>query len=246
MTTNASHANQFAITGGRAAVELLNGAPWITGINIAAKSGVNGDHQHLLLREALAKLADAEERLSEQRERIEYLESLTMTDELTGLTNRRGFNAHFRRVLAQARRTAGQLPAGQQAGEQGGLLVMIDLDGFKAINDTHGHLAGDAYLRRVAQFLMSKVREHDIVARLGGDEFAILLTDTDAGTGEARARELSEAARSEALKWEGHVLPLRFSVGTRPYTALDDEETVLREADVRMYAQKSARRHTRK
>lgn len=233
-----THTHQFAIPGGRAAVELLNGAPWITGINIAA----NGEHQHLMLREALAKLAEAEERLSEQQERIAYLESLTMTDELTGLVNRRGFNAHFRRVLAQARRGSAQ----QSDDAQGGLLVMIDLDGFKAINDTHGHLAGDAYLRRVANFLMSRVREHDIVARLGGDEFAILLTDTDAATGEARARELTEAARDEALKWEGITLPLRFSVGTQPYTAQDDEDRVLREADIHMYAQKSARRRARK
>lgn len=213
----------------RIAADRLHGAPWMTAA-LAVPS-----REKLLLDEALAKLAEAEEKMSEQQERIAYLESLTMTDELTGLLNRRGFNSQFRRVLGAARRL----------GAKGGMLVMIDLDGFKAINDTYGHLAGDAYLRHVARLLSSRVREHDVVARLGGDEFAILLTGVDAETAAARAQELSEAADADTMVWEGVRLPIRFSIGGQPYAADADEEEVLRQADQRMYAQKSARRRAR-
>ncbi len=212
----------------RIAADRLSGAPWMTGLSVPSR-------EKLLLDEALAKLAEAEEKLNEQQDRIAYLESLTMTDELTGLLNRRGFNGQFRRALASARRQ----------GAQGGMLVMIDLDGFKAINDTYGHLAGDAYLRHVARLLSAKVRDHDVVARLGGDEFAILLTGTDAETATARAQELSQAADADAMIWNGVHLPIRFSVGTQAYAADDHEDEVMRQADQRMYAHKSVRRRGR-
>lgn len=219
---------QTPTTARRTAADRLNGAPWMTDMRVPSR-------EKLLLDEALAKLAEAEEKLAEQQERISWLESLSMTDELTGLLNRRGFNAQFRRALAAQRRS----------GAAGGVLVMIDLDGFKGINDTHGHQAGDAYLRQVARLLAARVRDHDVVARLGGDEFAILLNGTDVETAETRAHELAEAAQTEALSWENHRLPIRFSIGTQPFTADADEDEVLRQADQRMYAQKAARRRTR-
>jgi diguanylate cyclase (GGDEF)-like protein len=216
-------------TAARTPAEMSRGTPWMSGLRIDAT-------QQLQLQTALAKLAEAEEKLAEQQDRIAYLESLTMTDELTGLLNRRGFNAQFRRVLAAARR---------HGGTDGGLMVMIDLDGFKAINDTHGHLAGDAYLRHVARFLAGRVREHDVVARLGGDEFAILLTGTDTETGEVRARELADAANEAVMSWDGTILPIRFSVGTHPYSDGMNEDDVMRMADVQMYKHKAARRQAR-
>lgn len=221
LSKTSTHSSRFA-------AERLNGAPWIAGAPIPSR-------EKLLLDEALAKLAAAEERLAEQQERIDYLESLAQTDELTGLPNRRGFNDQFRRAMAAARRQGGV----------GGVMVMIDLDGFKAINDTHGHLAGDAYLRHVARFLAARVRDHDVVARLGGDEFAILLTNVDEATGAQRAHELALAANEDVMVWEGARLPIRFSIGAQPYRAEDDEDDVLRHADHRMYAQKSARRRAR-
>jgi diguanylate cyclase (GGDEF)-like protein len=119
---------------------------------------------------------------------------------------------------------------------------MIDLDGFKAINDTHGHLAGDSYLRRVARLIAGSVRAADVVARLGGDEFAVLLTNPDGETGAARARQLAEAALAASASWNGQELPIRFSLGIQPYGSDDQEEEVMRQADVRMYGDKRARR----
>lgn len=187
------------------------------------------------LEEALTKLAEAEETITRLQERIADLESLSMTDELTGLLNRRGFHSHFHREMAAVRRNG-----------SGGVLVMIDLDGFKAINDSHGHVAGDAYLRQVARFLTSQVRPQDVVARLGGDEFAILLTATDAETGASRARQLAAAAEAQPLPWNGEALPLRFSVGMQAFGPTDQEDEVLRQADVKMYGHKNERRRARR
>ncbi|MCW2247436.1 diguanylate cyclase (GGDEF)-like protein [Azospirillum fermentarium] len=188
---------------------------------------------HDVLADAMeARLHEAEETIARQQERIAYLESLTMTDELTGLVNRRGFYSHFRRELAAAQRD----PAAA------GVLVMIDLDGFKAINDTHGHPAGDAYLRAVAHALRTHVRSQDVVGRLGGDEFAVLLTNTDAATGAARAEQLARLVQGESTDWHGTRLPLRFSTGVHAYGPGDHEDDVMRRADVTMYGNKAARR----
>jgi len=195
--------------------------------------GLVDDHVHL---ETLqSKLAEAQDTISQQQERIAYLETLTMTDELTGLVNRRGFDQHLRRELAAARRN----------GTGGGVLVMIDLDGFKQINDVHGHLAGDSYLRQVARLLQSHVRSHDVVARLGGDEFAVLLTNTDPETGAARAAQLADLANQEHAAWNGRSLPIRFSVGVEAYGPADQEDEVILRADVKMYRNKGSRRTRR-
>lgn len=211
-----------------AAAERFDGLAWtsvVRGVRLGTPRTIEPD--------ALAQqLADAKAIIAEQQERIAYLESLTMTDELTGLLNRRGFYSHFRRELASARRH----------GTAGGVLVMIDLDGFKAINDTHGHLAGDAYLRQVARLIVGAVRQEDVVARLGGDEFAVLLTNTDAEAGAARARQLAEQARSQHAQWGGAELPIRFSLGIQTYGAEDHEDDVIRQADVKMYGDKGEQR----
>ena len=189
------------------------------------------ERYRLLLESALDRVAEAEQTIHAQRERIEYLETLSLTDELTGLMNRRGFQAAFRRELAAARRSG-----------VGGMLVMVDLDGFKAINDSHGHLAGDAYLRRVAHVLRDQIRAQDVLCRLGGDEFAILLTGADAEMGTARAAEISAVVNAEICPWRGQFLPLRASFGAQAYGADDREELVMRRADAAMYAHKSGRR----
>ncbi|WP_188260582.1 GGDEF domain-containing protein [Azospirillum tabaci] len=183
------------------------------------------------------QLAEARATIAEQRDRIAYLESLSMTDELTGLLNRRGFFSHFRREIAAARRQGAK-----GNGKGGGVLVIIDLDGFKRINDTHGHMAGDAYLRQVARLLVGSVREEDVVARLGGDEFALLLTNTDATCGDVRARQIVIAAGRRCVRWNNADLPVRFSFGVQPYGADDREEEVIRLADSRMYSNKAGRR----
>lgn len=189
--------------------------------------------------DVLARAAEAEQLLAEQRERIAELEAQLMTDELTGLLNRRGFRNHFGRALASAQRDA----------DATGILALCDLDGFKAINDTYGHHTGDLYLKAVAHELTTLVRPQDVVARIGGDEFAVLLTRIDPATGAERMVDLARALNRARCELPGHdgprSLPLRASFGFRPYGTDDDEDEAMREADGRMYAAKLRRRSRR-
>ena len=93
-----------------------------------------------LLERALMYAAQAEQQIASQNQRIEYLQDLSFTDELTGLFNRRGFQDQLKRTLANARRFG-----------HTGVLIYCDLDNFKDVNDAHGHCAGDAVLRHVAE-----------------------------------------------------------------------------------------------
>jgi len=99
---------------------------------------------------------------------LERVLDLAATDGLTGIANRRTFEDMLARSFTRAARAGVPLS-----------LVMVDLDHFKALNDRHGHQAGDATLRRVAPALVSACRPGDVVARYGGEEFAVLLPDTD-------------------------------------------------------------------
>jgi diguanylate cyclase (GGDEF)-like protein len=115
----------------------------------------------------------------------EKLKKLTITDPLTGLLNRRYFNERLKVELARAERTGHHLS-----------LLMVDLDGFKACNDSLGHLFGDKILKNIADTLFSTVRSMDIVARYGGDEFMVILPETD----EPLAVDIAERVRRNVIK----------------------------------------------
>jgi diguanylate cyclase (GGDEF)-like protein/PAS domain S-box-containing protein len=159
----------------------------------------------------------------------QQLQFLAEHDALTGARNRRRFERDVSDQLGRARRY----------GEQAALLV-IDVDGFKEINDRFGHRAGDRALKVIAAALKRRLRETDVVARLGGDEFAVLLPYADATQGAAVARDIRELIRdcSEEVG-EDPGLRLSVSVGL---VQIDrdtaDDEAVLAEADQAMYADK--------
>jgi diguanylate cyclase (GGDEF)-like protein len=180
-----------------------------------------------------AALRQAESIISALEARICQLEALALTDELTGLANRRGFKTAFGRELALANRDT----------DAGGILVMIDLDGFKSVNDLWGHQAGDAYLRVVGQSLQDCVRSTDIVARLGGDEFAILMTHMDEKYGAKRLDKIMKTFSNRWLAWNGARLALRASFGSAVYTRGSNADIVMQSADMRLYAHKSSAKH---
>ncbi|MGB0682423.1 MAG: GGDEF domain-containing protein [Magnetovibrionaceae bacterium] len=181
-------------------------------------------------REAMEAAIRAEREVASLTQRVAYLEKLAMTDELTGLLNRRGFQDELSRVLSSASRY----------GEQG-VLVYVDLDGFKPINDTYGHLAGDEVLIRVAQLLGENTRATDYVGRLGGDEFAILLTRTDWDGGLIRAELLEKLLNSSFVSWDGRMIAIRASFGLQGYGAHDNAFDLLGRADQAMYETKRLR-----
>ena len=154
-----------------------------------------------------------------------------LTDELTGLYNRRGFRALAEHQLRIARRSGGDV-----------LLLYIDLDGFKQVNDHLGHDAGDRALREVAAILRHTIRETDVVARLGGDEFAVLVVDADESTEDAvRARLARATAARNALP--DRESAVAYTIGR---ASLDDDraaelDDLLATADRAMYVAKRGR-----
>lgn len=158
--------------------------------------------------------------------------NLSYLDELTGLHNRRGFLRFGR----------DQLDAGAMA-RRPMLLIFVDLDGLKHINDQLGHSAGDRALVDTATVLKSTFRERDVVARLGGDEFVVLVTDSSA----VREADLLArlAGRLEALNARaGREFQLAFSTGVAAFDPAAPEplEDLLSEADSRMYLDKRRRK----
>ncbi len=135
--------------------------------------------------------ADLERRHADLQRHNSMLSEIASSDGLTGLKNHRFFRESLDAHYSLSRRKGMPLS-----------LVMIDVDHFKAFNDTFGHPAGDEVLREVAGLLRSCVRDHDVVARYGGEEFAVLLPATDADAGQALAERLRAAI-------EGHPWPLR-------------------------------------
>jgi len=184
-----------------------------------------------MLREANLALEDAQRQLTTQRSHIEHLESIATTDELTTLTNRRGFVDIF----------DGELDRTTRGLTKGGLLLMIDLDNFKVINDTYGHAAGDAALRLVAETLKGTIRRMDTAARLGGDEFVLLFSNADVLAAVDRAQQLAMRLNTLTLRWKGEKIPVRASIGMRAYAAGDTVDGVLHSADSSMYAVKAKR-----
>jgi diguanylate cyclase (GGDEF)-like protein/PAS domain S-box-containing protein len=167
--------------------------------------------------------------LTRRRRLEDRLRHLADHDPLTGLVNRRRFQEDLERHLAQGRRY----------GMTGALLV-LDLDGFKAVNDTHGHREGDRVLCAVAAALRTRLRESDIVARLGGDEFAVLLPRASAEAAEQVCEALAQAVAAE-VPTPGDSR-IEVSVGFAPFEngarSVDD---VLSAADASMYAVKAGR-----
>ncbi len=159
------------------------------------------------------------------RNREDQLEDLSRRDSLTQLSNRRHLLERVDIELARVRR--GHPLA----------LLMIDLDGFKQINDAHGHLRGDELLAAMADGLRQATRETDVVARYGGDEFAVLLPDTDSARANGVAERLVTALREVGTQFDDeHVVTA--SIGLAIAHADDDANALLRRADDNGYQAK--------
>ncbi|MCL4368580.1 MAG: diguanylate cyclase, partial [Actinobacteria bacterium] len=166
--------------------------------------------------------------LSERRQAADTIERLAYHDPLTGLANRRLFDDRLGMALAHARRTHDPLA-----------VLFLDLDQFKAINDSLGHRTGDKVLRAVAERLKGLVRGEDTVARLGGDEFVLLLLDAAEEDVLSAAERVLEAVRAPVLLDRERV-DLTVTIGIA--TSCGGGETVemlLQQADLAMYAAKS-------
>ena len=164
------------------------------------------------------------------RLRAEAAEAAADHDVLTPSLNRRGFVSALRSAMAFCHRH--EVPA---------VLLYLDLDGFKSINDRLGHAAGDAALVHVAQLMRANLRESDALGRLGGDEFGLLMLNAGLEEGREKARRLAETMESERFDWAGEATGVGGSFGVRAYAGHTDPEVWLAEADAAMWVRKRGR-----
>ena len=175
-------------------------------------------YQHLRMRKIQRALA-------EQQIQAEVFRRLAMFDPLTGLYNRRFAEQRLRSEIARSERRGLSL-----------IVVLVDLDDFKQINDEHGHLAGDHVLKEFAKYLSRSTRGSDLAARWGGDEFIVLLLDCEVN----RLSLILSRLDGLQVELQGKVLPITFSVGWKAYEPGDQFDELIARADRHLYAHKAA------
>ncbi len=171
--------------------------------------------------------------ITEKREASESHRKATSCDHLTGIANRRTFFEAAELEVSRAKHTPRALS-----------LILFDADHFKAVNDTHGHPAGDAVLRHFAALLTAIFREVDVVARVGGEEFAVLLPSTGLQGAMAVAERMRLAVASQPVDVGGALIAFTVSAGV---TTTDDQslgvDALMKRADVALYKAKAAGRN---
>ncbi len=154
-------------------------------------------------------------------------------DALTGLANRRAFEHRLEASLDRL----------EQSGTQH-ILMLLDIDQFKIVNDTCGHAAGDELLRQATAILQAPLRRDDILARLGGDEFAVLIEDCNIDSVTTVAERLRQSVQDAQFEWNGRVFNITVSIGMVPITTAGTSlEETLRAADIACYMAKEKGRN---
>ncbi len=177
--------------------------------------------------ELQAQLQFAQKRIAAKLGQLENIASEARTDALTGLKNRRSFNEEINRLFAQRHRQCTTLS-----------LIMLDIDGFKKINDVYGHLAGDLVLQSIAQALSKTVREMDVVCRYGGDEFVVICPGSRLHEAKCAAERLRTSVGSRSVTLAEGIVQVTASLGVAEVTSTEISEGLIRRADEAMYAAK--------
>lgn len=164
----------------------------------------------------------------------EAIHNMAIQDGMTGIHNKRYFMDFLEREIAVASRHGHPLT-----------LVMFDVDHFKKVNDTHGHLAGDAVLKDLASRIRPRIRREDLFARYGGEEFACVLPSTALAGGVAFADQLRQLVEERACRFENMLIPFTISLGvtTLQRGTSIDSATLIKRADENLYAAKRAGRN---
>jgi len=216
---------------------LLDGAdPLPTTVRVRTPDGtwrhIENVHNDMRDDETVAGIVVTSRDVSERVALEEQLRHSALHDDLTGLANRVLFADRVEHALSR-RAGEGTTPA----------VIFLDLDEFKAVNDTLGHRVGDELLVVVAHRLAEGVRDCDTVARLGGDEFAVLVEDLDAASCRRMLERVQEELR-RPVQLDGHELTVHASLGVARADAVTDASSLLANADLAMYAAKAAGKDT--
>jgi two-component system cell cycle response regulator len=173
--------------------------------------------------------------LSGQDVEAQYHETIyrmTIMDGLTNVHNKRYLLETLERELPRALRHQRPLA-----------LCMFDLDHFKQVNDTYGHIAGDYVLKEVAGAVRSRLRPDDVIARYGGEEFAVLLPETELKGAGIIAEELRKLVGERVFEFEGERIPVTISIGCTQLRGEDDPIKLVKAADVKLYEAKRSGRN---
>jgi diguanylate cyclase (GGDEF)-like protein len=175
----------------------------------------------------IARLAKQNATLKREIARLQVYRAMAYRDPLTALWNRRFFEERLKEEFSRSRRAGG---------ERKFSVAIIDINGFKEINDEHGHQAGDNLLKWVGEFLVAHLRTHDVPCRTGGDEFMVLLPDlseADCAPVISRLRQQLAAANQD------RTVPVSLSIGTASWPEISDScDKMLEIADAAMYEDK--------
>lgn len=155
---------------------------------------------------------------------------LALRDPLTGVGNRLAFDEALAREIVRAGRHDGRLT-----------LMMLDMDGFKEVNDRHGHLVGDELLKHFARLVKATARGSDMLFRFGGDEFALLMPETDMEGARQLAQRLQEAMAAQPLLHGEASIPLQSSMGVAQWRPGESGEAFIARADAALYEDKRSR-----
>lgn len=205
-----------------------------TGVQIPVSLSVTETHHdgHTLftgvLRDARRELAHEEELAASRQQ----LEELALQDGLTGVLNRRALLERAAIELARAEREGGDVA-----------VIMLDLDHFKAVNDTHGHLAGDAVLREAVARVQTAVRVYDLVGRYGGEEFLVVAPGAGPAEALAVAERIRGAIAERPVVWEGSEIAITTSIGVVSVASGEDLFQAIGRADAALYKAKDAGRN---
>ncbi|MEO3428807.1 GGDEF domain-containing protein [Pelagibius sp. CAU 1746] len=179
------------------------------------------------LQQLMAEVYSLRQEVEEARQRAGYLEQLADQDSLAPVLNRRAFV-----------RELGRMAAFEERYGAAGAVLYFDVNDLKVINDTHGHAAGDAVLKRVCEVLLRDTRASDVVGRLGGDEFGVILAQSGLDAAADKAGLLAGAIAAEEVVWEGAPLHVSVAYGVHALSGDQQADDALKAADRAMYANK--------
>lgn len=178
-----------------------------------------------------------EENKKEVIKQINYIYTrtkyLSITDDLTGLSNRRYFDNCFEKEFLRAQRYKNKLT-----------LVIFDIDHFKKVNDTYGHQCGDYILKQVAKAALQTFRKTDTVFRFGGEEFSVILTETNMNQAIIPLERFRKTIETLATEYQNNIIDITVSIGVCEYNDnIKDKEELLRKADKALYDAKNSGRN---
>jgi len=166
--------------------------------------------------------------VTQLKQREHELKYLSVTDHLTGISNRRMFLSELETAYTKVKQANGTFS-----------LLLIDVDHFKNVNDTHGHATGDEVLKRLSHLIKGELRPHDHVCRYGGEEFAVLLPDTSIGGAYSTAERIRNSAKSQQIEAGEHSIQLSISIGATQIDSRDGQyDAALARADQALYQAK--------